>query len=95
MTIAKWIQKLLDARKYTARVFVDLKKAFDAVDHNIILEKLDYYGLRGVAKDWFCSYVNNQKQYVTLNGSNSSIKPILTGVPQGSVLGPLLFLIYI
>ena len=95
MTIVEWIQKQLDARKYTAGVFVDLKKAFDAVDHNIILEKLDYYGLRGVAKDWFCSYINNQKQYVTLNGSNSSIKPILTGVPQGPVLGPLLFLIYI
>ena len=76
-------------------MFVDLKKAFDTVDHNILLEKLDYYGIRGVAKDWFWSYLDNQKQYVTLNGSNSSIKTILTGVPQGSVLGPLLFLIYI
>ena len=76
-------------------MFVDLKKAFDTVDHNILLEKLDYYGIRGVAKDWFWSYLDNQKQYVTLNGSNSSIKTVLTGVPQGSVLGPLLFLIYI
>ena len=55
--------------------------------HNILLERPDYYGIRGVAKDWF--------QYVTLNGSNSFIKPISTSVPHGSVLGPLLFLVYI
>ena len=94
MTIVERIQKQLDAGNYTAGVFVDLKKAFDTVDHNILLEKLDYC-IRGVAKDSFCSYLDNQKQYVTLNGSNSSIKAILTGVPQGSVLGPLLFLVYI
>ena len=67
MTIAERIQKQLDAGNYTAGVFVDLKKAFDTVDHNIILEKLDYYGIRGVAKDWFRSYLDNRKQYVTLN----------------------------
>ena len=53
MTIVERIQKQLDAGNYTAGVFVDLKKAFDTVDHNILLEKLDYYGIRGVAKDWF------------------------------------------
>ena len=95
MTIAERIQKQLDAGNYTAGVFVDIKKAFDTVDHNILLEKLNYYGVRGVSKDLFCSYLDNRKQYVTLNGSNSSIKPILTGVPQGSVLGPLLFLIHV
>ena len=95
MTIVERIQKQLDAGNYTAGVFVDLKKAFDTVDHNILLEKLDYYGIRGVAKDWFRSYLGNPKQYVTLNGSNSSFKAILTGVPQESVLGPLLFLISI
>ena len=63
--------------------------------HNILLERPDYYGIRGVAKDWFRSYLDNQKQYVTLNGSNSFIKPISTSVPHGSVLGPLLFLVYI
>ena len=95
MAIVKSIQKQLDAGNYTAGVFVDLKKAFDTVDHNIILEKLDYYGIRGVAKTWFESYLNNQKQLVTLNGSDSSFKPVSTGVPQGSALESLLFLVYI
>ena len=95
MTIVEKIQKQLDAVNYTAGVFVDLKKAFDTVDHNILPEKRDYYSIRGVVKDCFRSYLDNRKQYVTLNGCNSSIKSILTGVPQGSVLGPLLFLIYI
>ena len=63
--------------------------------HNILLEKLDYYGIRGFAKDWFRSYLDNPKQHVTLNGSNSSIKTILTGVPQGSDLASWLFLIYV
>ena len=56
MTIVERIQKQLDTGNYTAGVFVDLKKAFDTVDHSILLEKLDYYGIRGAAKDWFCSY---------------------------------------
>ena len=91
MAIVERIQKQLDTGNHTAGIFVDQRKAFDTVDHNILLEKLDYYGIRGVAKDWFCSSLDNRKQYVTLNGSNPSIK-ILTGVPQGSILGPLLFL---
>ena len=95
MTTAERIQKQPDAKKLYCWIFVDLKKAFDTVDHNMLLEKLDDYGIRGVAKDWFRSYLDNQKQYVTLNASNLSIKTTLTGVPQGSVLGPLLFLIYI
>ena len=96
MTMVERVKSsLIAAWNYTAGVFVDPKKAFHTADHNNLLEKLDYYGIRGVAKDWFHSYLDNRKQYVTLNGSNSSIKTILTGVPQGSVLGPLLFLIYI
>ena len=61
MAIAERIQKQLDAENYSAGVFVDLKTAFHTVDHNILLEKIDYYGIRGIAKDWFCSYVDNQK----------------------------------
>ena len=80
MTMVERIQKQLDSGNYTAGGFVDLKKAFDTVDHILLC-----YGIRGVAKDWFRSYLDNRKQYVTLNESNSSIKQILTGVPQGSV----------
>ena len=65
------------------------------VDQNILLEKLDHYGIRGVAKNWFESYLNDRKQLITLNGSDSSLKPISTGVTQGSVQRPLLFLVYI
>ena len=81
MAIVECIQKEVDAGKYTTGVFVDLKKAFDTVDHNILLAKLDYYGIRGVAKKWFESYLNNQKQFATLNGTDSSLKPVSTGVP--------------
>ena len=59
MTIVERIQKQLDAGNYTAGVLVNLKKTFDAVDHNIVLQKLDYYGIRGFAKDWFCSFLDN------------------------------------
>ena len=95
MAIVQSIHKQLDAGNYTAEVFVDLKKAFDTVDHNILLEKLDYHRIRGVVKNCFKSYLNNRKQFVTLNGSDSEFKPVSTGVPQGFALGSLLFLVYI
>ena len=85
----------LDDNKYVAGVFVDLKKAFDTVDHDIFIEKLDHYGVRGVAKDWFISYLKGRRQFVVIENETSSSQEILTGVPQGSALGPLLFLIYI
>ena len=73
----------------------DLKKAFDTVDHQILLAKLDHYGLRGVSNDWFKSYLSNCNQYVSINGYDSGLAAISCGVPKGSVLGPLLFLLYI
>ena len=73
---------------------MDLSKAFDTLDHQLLLQKLNYYGIHGTALNWFTSYLSGRTQYVVVNDVNSEYQTILTGVPQGSVLGPLLFLIY-
>ena len=95
MSITENIQTRLDDNEFATGVFVDMEKVFDMVDHEIRIQKLEHYGVRGTAKDWFCSYLANRKQFVLANNHNSTIQTILTEVPQGSALGPLLFLIYI
>ena len=72
-----------------------MQKAFDTVDHQILLAKLNHYGICGVSNDWFKSYLSNHNQYVSINGYDSGLVAVNCGVPQGYVLGPLLFLLYI
>ena len=95
VNITENIRKALDGGNIGCGIFVDLQKAFDTVDHQILLTKLNHYGICGVSNDWFKSYLSNQNQYVSINGFDFGLAAINFGVPQGSVLGPLLFLLYI
>ena len=95
MSIVENIQTHLNNGEFAAGVFVDLRKAFDTTYHRILIQKLEHYEVRGISKKWFSSYLTNIKQFVSINNCNSTTKTILTGVPQGSIQGPLLFLIYI
>ena len=85
----------LDNGKCAVGIFLDFQKAFDTVNHNILLDKLHCYGIRGIANQWFFSYLSNRQESVVYNGYESELKVINCGVPQGSILEPLLFLLYI
>ena len=85
----------IDGGKINAIVFLDLKKTFDAVDHEILLSKLNLYGINGIAHHWFQSYLEDRTQMRSINGLFSSSCSLSCGVPQGTILGPLLFLLYI
>ena len=89
------VSKSIDERKFTIGIFIDLKKAFDTIDHKILLSKLNHYGVRGIALKWFENYLSERQQYVCLNDINSPYRPISCGLPQGSILSPLLFIIYV
>jgi len=95
LNITERIKALVDKGQYVCGIFIDLEKAFDTVNHKILCEKLKYYGLRGNVNKLFQSYLSNRKQFVSIKGFDSESKDLKCGVPQGSSLGPLLFLIYI
>ena len=89
------INTSLNQNECCVGIFMDLSKAFDTLDHGILLHKLSHYGIRGIALNWFQNYLSDRNQFVCVNGTNSEQLPIKCGVPQGSILGPLLFLIYV
>ena len=95
INLTKNIRQALDEGYIGCGIFVDLQKAFDTVDHEILLSKLDCYGIRGTSDNWFKSYLSNCKQFVSLNDYDCGLAGMNCGVPQGSFLGPLLFLLYI
>ena len=89
------ITKSIDDQTHTIGLFLDFSKAFDTIDHTILLSKLTHYGIRGIAHDWYRSYLDERQQFTCIDSCNSKLRNINCGVPQGSILGPLLFIIYI
>ena len=95
LTLVDKISTALDEGDKVIGIFLDFSKAFDTVDHSILLSKLEFYGIRGISLSWFESYLSGREQFVTYSEVSSKKAKITCGVPQGSILGPLLFLLYI
>ena len=95
VSITEEIKQSLDKGEFACGFFLYFQKTFDTVNHNILIAKLNHYGIRGITLDWFQSYLTNCKQQISINNTLSNKTMISCGVPQGSVLGPLLFLMYI
>lgn len=90
----KWLAAM-DEGKLIGTVLVDLRKAFDSVNHSLLLRKLEIYGCSPLSLSWFASYIDDRSQYVSLRNVHSDLASVKCGVPQGSILGPLLFLLFI
>ena len=98
MAILEFVNNIyegFESNEYTIGIFLDLKRAFDTVNHQILIDKFSFYGIRGIPLAWLTSYLDNRQQSVMVNGHVSSNNTVVCGVPQGSVLGSLLFLLYI
>ena len=92
--LADNIRKAVDEGNIVGVLYVDLSKAFDTLSHSVLLEKLKSFGISGTTHDWFSGYLFNRKQFCVVEKCESEVMNITCGVPQGSILGPLLFLIY-
>ena len=95
LNLTNYLNGCFNENKFSLGIFIDLRKAFDTVNHGILLNKLVCYGIRGIAASWFHSYLCNRLQRVRVGSKLSKYKTINIGIPQGSILGPLLFLLYI
>ena len=95
LELTESISNSIDSKQHCAGVFIDLKEAFETVNHKLLVAKLSFYGVRGVANAWLENYLMNRKQYVVVDNQASSMQLIKCGVPQGYVLGPVLFLLFI
>ena len=89
------ISEAIDKKEVAVGVFLDLSKAFDTVNHDILFKKLEHYSVRSIALNWMKSYFSDRQQFVQFNNARSILRPITCGVQKGSILGPLLFLLYI
>ena len=95
LDLVEEITSSIDAKKISIGVFIDLKKAFDTVNHDLLIDKLEYYGISGIAREWLKSYLKDRKQFVQIDECASTLLSVTCAVPQGSILRPKLFILYI